>query len=462
MSGIASRFSEILGQDAVLTADSLRDRKSGLWAAEDHVRAAFLVRPADTAGVSAALALCDELNQTVVVHGGLTGVVQGAVTTEQDMVVSLERMNQIEEIDPIGRTMTVQAGITLQKVQEAAEDHDLMFPLDLGARGTATLGGNAATNAGGNRVLRYGVTRDLILGLEAVLSDGTIISSMNSMLKNNAGYDLKQLFIGTEGTLGIVTRLVLRLVQRPTSQDTAFVALRSFSQVTAFLNYMDGALGGCLSAFEVLWEDFYQFLLSGTPPLAPGHPYYVLIESLGGDQKTDSQRFQAALETALKQEILIDAVVAQSQRERDAMWAIRDDVEKLLQVKPLFLFDISLPLKATGDYVAEVREELTKRWPDLQLYIFGHLGDGNIHLAISAGSEDGNARSEVEKLVYQPLGEIGGSISAEHGIGLEKLPYLSLCRTQAEITLMHTLKHALDPKNLLNPGKVLPSGVGPR
>ena len=281
-----------------------------------------------------------------------------------------------------------------------------MFPLDLGARGTATIGGNAATNAGGNRVIRYGMVRSMILGLEAVLADGTVLSSMNRMLKNNAGYDLKHLFIGTEGTLGVVTRLVLRLVQEPRSQDTALVAMRDFDQVTAFLRFMDASLGGTLSAYEVLWRDFYTLVTSQfadrQPPLEARHPYFALVEALGSDQQRDSERFQSALSEAFDRQLVTDAVVAKSQAERDAIWAIRDDVVQLLELKPIFLFDVSLPINAIESYVQGVRDELTEVWSDQRLFVFGHLGDGNIHLAISAGPENGEARAAVERIVYQP------------------------------------------------------------
>jgi FAD/FMN-containing dehydrogenase len=352
----------------------------------------------------------------------------------------------------------VHAGAPLQVVQERAAEHGLMFPLDLGARGTATIGGNAATNAGGNRVIRYGMVRSMILGLEAVLADGTVVSSMNRMLKNNAGYDLKHLFIGTEGTLGVVTRLVLRLVQQPSSQDTALIAMRDFGQVTNFLRFMDAALGGTLSAYEVLWRDFYTLVTSQLndrqAPLEPDYPYFVLVESLGSDQQRDSERFQKSLAEAFEKKLVADAVVAKSQAERDAIWAIRDDVVRLLELKPIFLFDVSLPINAVEAYVQGVRDELTELWPEQRLFVFGHLGDGNIHLAISAGAENGQARSAVERIVYQPLMQLAGSVSGEHGIGLEKKPYLSWCRSEAEIALMKALKKSLDPKGILNPGKI--------
>lgn len=455
---LAAALRNTLGSGAVLIGESVRVRNVGTWGPARPLEAEILVRPADTTGVAQTLRLCNQYRQPVVTHGGLTGVVDGASAGAGELVLSLERMTRIEEVDIVGRTMTVQAGTPLQRVQEEAARHDLMFPLDLGARGSATIGGNAATNAGGNRVIRYGMMRALVLGLEAVLADGTVISSMNHMLKNNAGYDLKQLFIGTEGTLGVVTRLVLRLVEEPESQDTALVAMAEFRQVTEFMSFIDGALGGTLSAYEVLWQDFYHFVTAQSttlkPPLPAEHPYFVIIEGLGSDQARDSDRFEAALAAALDRNLINDAVVAKSQAERDAIWAIRDDVVQLLELKPIFLFDVSLPIGKVESYIQGVRDRLTEAWPDQRLLIFGHLGDGNIHLAISAGPEAGQARAAVEKIVYEPLGALGGSVSAEHGIGLEKKPYLSWCRSPEEIALMKVMKKTLDPNSILNPGKI--------
>jgi FAD/FMN-containing dehydrogenase len=446
----------IVGDAGLVLGEELSQRPAGFMR-PDTVQARILVRPKDTAEVAAALKLCNQHKRPVVTHGGLTGLVHGADTAPADLVLSLERMRAIEEIDPLQRIAVVQAGVTLQSLQEEAERHELGFPLDLGARGSATLGGNAACNAGGNRVIRYGMTRAMVLGLEAVLADGTVISSMNRMIKNNAGYDLKHLFIGAEGTLGVITRLVLRLTEKPRSQNVALVAIGSFAALTAFLKHADRALGGTLSAFEVMWNDFYRLVTTppakSAPPLADSHPYYVLVESLGGDQEADNARFVAALEAAGEAGLIADAAIAQSERERAAIWALRDDVMQVLRHGRPITFDVSLPIAAMEDYAIEIRSALGARWPDHHCWIFGHLGDGNLHVVIR--QPDGEAaRAEVERIVYQPLAKIGGSVSAEHGIGLEKKPYLHLSRSQAEIALMRSLKQTMDPNNILNPGKI--------
>jgi len=353
----------------------------------------------------------------------------------------------------------VDAGVALQKVHDTAEAAGLLFPLDLGARGSCTIGGNISTNAGGNSVIRYGMIRDQILGVEAVLADGTIISSLNGVIKNNTGYDLKQLFIGSEGTLGIVTRAVLRLRSLPRSCNTALLAIENFELLGRFLSDVDSALGGTLSAFEVMWNDFYRLTIGDGSrhgqPLGSDHKFYVLIESTGGHEESDKVRFEGALEEAFESELIVDAVIAQSKQQREDLWAIRDDIEELTHklMSPI-VFDISLGIPQMDEYVDEVRQQITQRWPDSVMVVFGHLGDGNIHLVVTVGSREPGEVHAVETIVYEALGRRQGVISAEHGIGLEKREFLKYSRSADEITLMKTLKSALDPKGILNPGKI--------
>ena len=422
-----------------------------------------IARPADTGEVSRLLAACHEASQPVVPMGGLTGLVQGATAGPGEIGLSFERMNRIEAVDARDRTMRVQAGATLQLVQEAAEREGLMFALDLGARGSATVGGNAATNAGGNRVIRYGMMRELVLGLEAVLADGTVISSLNRMIKNNAGYDLKQLFIGSEGTLGVITRLVLRLRPLPLSHQTALLACTSFDQVTGLLGRLDALLGGAMSSYEVMWREFYELV---TTPPAPGrgpipgeYPYYVIVEALGGDPVGDQARFEQGLATAGEEGRFADAAIATSQAQRDAIWALRDDVGRLFALGHPFVFDISLPVAEMEGYVADVHRALAERLPGERCFTFGHLGDGNLHFVV-VGSAGPEARQTVEEAVYRPLAARQGSVSAEHGIGIEKRPWLSLSRSADEIALMRRLKQALDPRGILNPGRVIDAVIG--
>ncbi|MCG8608371.1 FAD-binding oxidoreductase [bacterium] len=458
MSDIITKLTPLLDRDAILTGDDVTSRSANNWGRPSSVEAKAIIRPRTTEEVSAVLRICNQAEQPVITHGGLTGVVGGTFSSADDIILSLERMNQVEELDAVGRTMTVQAGAILQNLQEAAEKVGLMLPLDLGARGSCMIGGNVATNAGGNRVIRFGMTRDLLLGLEVVLADGTVLTSLNKMIKNNAGYDLKHLFIGSEGTLGVITRMVLRLRPLPGSQNNAFIALDSFDNVLAFLNFIDGALGGTLSAFEVMWKNFYE-LVTRDPapspaPLTYDHPYYVLLESLGANQQEDSTRFEQALNHASEQGLLAEAVLAQSKAERDAMWGMRDDVQQIWRYDPVFLFDVSLPVKEMPGYVEKVQLGLDKVWPDNLCFTFGHLGDGNIHFFVSAGKDDETTRSRVEEIVYKPLMKVNGSVSAEHGVGLDKRRYLPWCRSDAEMSVMKRLRQALDPKGILNPGKI--------
>jgi FAD/FMN-containing dehydrogenase len=451
-------LTDILGTEGVLTGDDVRGR-SVSWADQGPCQARAIVRPGNTEQVSKVLAACHAAGQPVVPFGGLTGLVRGCVAGPGEIGLSLERMHRIESIDPVNRTMTVEAGAPLQVVQDEAEKHGLLYPVDFGARGSAHIGGSVSTNAGGNGVIRYGMTRDSVLGLEAVLADGTVISSLNRMIKNNAAYDIKQLFIGSEGTLGIVTRLVLRLREAQRSRQTAMVACAQFGDVTRLLKHMDAALGGSLSAFEVMWNEFYRLVTTppakGTPPLGQEHPYYVLLEGSGGDAERDQARFEEALGEAIEAGLLADAAIASSEAQREALWALRDDVESLFRLGMPVAFDISLPVTEMEAYLAEALARLEREWPEYQRFVFGHLGDGNLHI-IAAGPPSKAARHGIERCVYEPLAARSGSVSAEHGIGLEKQPWLALSRGEAELALMRTIKAALDPKGILNPGRVLP------
>lgn len=455
---VIERLRRALPEPALLVGEDVKRRSSNVWGTPKPILTDVLVRPANTKELSAALAICHEFSQSVVVQGGQTGVVGATATQPGDVILALERMSVIEEVDVVGRTMTAQAGVTLQRAQEEAARHGLLLGIDLGARGTATLGGNAATNAGGNRVIRYGMTRRHVLGLEVVLADGTILSSTGKIIKDNAGYDLKQLFIGSEGTLGVIAKLVLQLLPQPRTVNTAMAAAGSFARVASLLGLLHEAFAGPPSAFEVLWSDYYSLVTTppakSRPPLPQGRPFYVLVESHGSDESTDAERFESALSRAMDEGLIDDTVIAQSESERGGLWALRDDVQQLMRMKPMFLFDVGLPIALMDSYVANIGRELHAHWRDALLFVFGHIGDGNLHVCVRAGAEDGSAAAEVERLVYSPLAEFRGSVSAEHGIGFEKKPYLGVTRSAAEIELMRKLKMLLDPRNVLNRGRI--------
>ncbi len=447
-----------LGEKQVLTGDDVHQRSAGIWRS-DTIKAKAMLRPRSTEEVSTALAICHVHGQSVVAHGGLTGLVESAITNEDDIALSLAAMDQIEEINRVDRTMLVQSGVILQRIQEAADEAGMLFPLDLGGRGSCTIGGNIATNAGGNRVVRYGMVRDMVLGLEVVLADGTVLSSLSGMIKNNAGYDLKQIFIGSEGSLGLVTRAVLRLREKPRSEVTALVATDEFASLEQLFRRVDSGLSGRLSAFEVMWNNFYCIVTTPpatqVPPLSHEYAYYVLIELLGGDQAGDQALMESLLSSCLEDGVILDAVLASSQAQRQDLWAMRDDVEQLQRLGPGCTFDVSLRISHMEDYVAEVNRRMQAAFGEYHLITFGHMGDGNLHFHAAVGSYSPHIRRRIEAAVYEPLEAIGGSVSAEHGIGLEKKPWLGICRSDDEIVVMRKLKSALDPKGILNPGKII-------
>ncbi|NKI16575.1 FAD-binding oxidoreductase [Spongiibacter sp. KMU-166] len=450
------RLRQIVGERGLLEGDEVSSRYPGYFM--EKVESRLMVRPASTDEVSEVLRLCNEQDQSVVTQGGMSGWVRATQTEADDLILSMERMNGIEELDTVNRTVVVQAGVVLQSLQESLEEQGLIFPLDLGGRGSCQVGGNAATNAGGIRVIRYGMMRSLVLGLEAVMADGTVISSMNKMLKNNSGYDIKQLFLGSEGTLGVITRLVLRLFEQPSSENAAMVALRDFDSVARFLRFMDSRLGGKLSAFEVLDASFYGINTGPgreRPPIEGDYPFYVITEALGFDSTIDDPQFERVLMAALEEGIIADAVVPKSQTERHAIWQLRENLEHVVSdLQPFQAFDVSMPVGDMESYMQAVTARFKASWPDGKLCFLGHVGDGNLHIAVGCGSNAAGARREVEHCVYEPLASIGGSISAEHGIGLEKKDFLSLSRTREELELMQLLKRCMDPRGILNPGKV--------
>lgn len=460
MSQLLDQIAAIVGPQGLLTGEDVSGRAADFMGLT-RCQAQAIVRPASTAELSEVMKLCHAAGQVVVPAGGNTGLVQGNRCEPSDIQVSLERMRSIGEIDPVGRTMVVDAGCPVQAAQEAAEAHGLKFAVDWGARGSATIGGGISTNAGGNSVVRYGMMRDNVLGLEAVLADGTVISAMNMLLKNNAAYDLKQLFIGSEGTLGIVTRAVLKLQPAPLSTNTALLALESFEQVQNLFVHCGRRLGSALTSFEVMWASFYEPIAVNSgrhnPPLPGGHACYVIVESCGTDPERDADLFETVLGEVLEQEIAVDAVIASSKAQAAQIWAIRDDIEALFHfAMPSVTFDVSLPIRTMDAYVRDLEKRARADLGETtKLIVFGHIGDGNLHILLGAQPFTPETKHRIEELVYSGLRPIGGSVSAEHGIGLEKRAWLEVSRTPQEIALMKTLKAAMDPKGILNPGKVL-------
>ncbi len=423
------------------------------------IRPPLLLRPATTGEVSAILALCHAAGQPVAPQGGMTGLVSGAAPLENEVCLSLERMNKVLELDPYTSTMTVEAGVPLQVIQERADAEGLLFPLDLGARGSCTIGGNLSTNAGGNRVIRYGMTRELVLGLEAVLADGTVIDNLHKLRKNNTGYDIKQLFIGSEGTLGIITRAVLKLFPQPASQAVAMGGLGSFQQVADLLVHAQAKLGGNLSAFEVLWQNTYKLVDAHVPhasvPLPDRHAFYVLIESMGSHEATDGELFLEMLDEASQKGLVEDVVLADSSSKIKDLWTVRDAAAEIAPgVGHLHTYDVSLNVADMAYFGEEVERRLRLQWPDAIFGIFGHVGDGNLHLIVNVGPDTHALHKPIDEVIYGLIRELKGSVSAEHGIGIMKRPFLPYSRKRNEIKLMHQLKQCMDPRGILNPGRI--------
>ncbi|MCM2342626.1 FAD-binding oxidoreductase [Rhodoferax sp.] len=448
-----------LGATEVLSGDQISAKYLKDWSDERGGIPLALVRPRNTQQVAQVLRICHVHGQAVTPQGGLTGLAGGAVPSEGSVVLSMERMSGITAIDTGSATMTVLAGTPLQVIQEAAQQAGFFYALDLGARGSCQIGGNLSTNAGGNRVIRYGMARELVLGLEVVLADGTVLSMLNQMVKNNAGPDLKHLFIGSEGTLGVITQAVLRLHPGVSGANTALVALTDFDAVVQFLRHAQQSLSGQVSAFEVMWPDFYRAAIAmpgSRAPLPAHHPVYVLLDMQGATPEAEAERFQAMLEQAMEQGWVLDAAIAQSHAETQDFWALRDSVSEMLQVNaPTINFDLSVPISKIGNCVEKLMAVMTARFAHLKVVFFGHVGDGNIHAVVGPIPQDGTTEHQLEEAFYAIVRDFSGSVSAEHGIGLHKKQWLGHSRSPAEMALMKVLKNAMDPGNILNPGKIL-------
>ncbi|XCF06358.1 FAD-binding oxidoreductase [Tamlana crocina] len=449
-----------LGSNKVLLGDKVRERYSHIWETDKPLLAKAVIFPLSTQDVSDVLSICHKNHQPVVVHGGLTNLAGSTETNADEIVICMEKMNTIEEFDISSRTITVQSGVILESIHQEVEKKDLLFPINFGAEGSAQIGGVIATNAGGLRVFRYGMTRNLILGLEVVLADGTIISSLKKIIKDNSGYDLKHLFIGSEGTLGVITKAVLRLQQKPKSRSSAFVAMNDFNKVIAFLKFIDAGLAGILSGYELLWERNFKAMTAPATnipkPLPYGYKYYVLIEGLGSNQEQDQQKLEELLEEALIDELILDAAVSQSVKHTELFWRIREDVDILVdQCNNVQNFDISLPISEIGTYVDSIFDILNKIPEVENFFAHGHVADGNIHFLISKTNNSQDLTDKINKIIYAPLTDLGGSVSAEHGIGSHKKTYLKFCRSNEEIQLMRSIKTTMDSRGILNRDKII-------
>ncbi|MEX0839417.1 MAG: FAD-binding oxidoreductase [Parvibaculum sp.] len=431
-------------------------------------RAAAVLKPATTAEVSAILRIAHETGTAIVPQGGNTGLVGGQIPsgTGEEVVLSLSRMNRVRALDAGNNTLSLDAGVTLAAAQAAAEEAGRLFPLSLASEGTCQIGGNLATNAGGTAVLRYGNARDLVLGLEVVTASGEVWDGMRGLRKDNTGYDLKQLFLGSEGTLGIITGAVLKLFPRPQSLATAFAAVPDVASAVKLLRVADAVSGGMVTAFELVPRIGLEFVVShvegASDPLPDVSPWYVLIEMSAGSATAGlDETLEAVLAEGLEQALLSDAVLARSEAQRADFWRLRETLSEVQRLEGGSIkHDVSVPVSAMGAFIARATAEVTRAMPGVRVVAFGHIGDGNVHFNLSqpAGADKAAflARwGEMNALVHGIVREMGGSISAEHGVGQLKRDEIAATKARVEIETMRALKRALDPKGILNPGKVV-------
>jgi len=466
--GLADALRAIVGAGAVITGDSERAPYENDWRDQWHGRAAAVVKPASTEEASKVVALLAGRRVAMVPQGGNTSMCGGSVPdgSGTQVVVNLSRMNRVRSIDALDNTMTVEAGCVLATLQELAAKHDRLFPLSLGAEGSCEIGGNLSTNAGGTGVLRYGNTRELVLGLEVVLPDGRVWGGLRALRKDNTGYDLKHLFVGAEGTLGIITAAVLKLFPRPRSQATALVAVDDPAAALALLAFLRARVGERVTGFELISRICLDLVFAHIPgsrdPLSTPHGWYVLTEL---SDSTAGGALDALLEEALaaaaEAGIVRDAALAASHAQRAEFWKLRESISEAQKIEGVSIkHDVSVPVSRVPELIERAGAELARRFPDVRIVAFGHLGDGNIHYNCSAQAR-GDAKRffeqapDVNHVVYEAVDALGGSISAEHGLGVLKVEEIKRYKSTLELDMMRAIKRTLDPHGLMNPGKVL-------
>jgi D-lactate dehydrogenase (cytochrome) len=462
---LIGRFSEIVGGAYAITDPTDQEpyliEARGLY----HGRTPLVLRPGSVAALAGILKLAHDTHTPVVPQGGNTGLVGGQIALNGEVIISTRRIDRIREVDPISNTLTCEAGVVLANAQEAAAAVDRLFPLSLGAEGSCTIGGNLSTNAGGTGALAYGGSRDLVLGLEVVLADGRIWNGLSKLKKDNTGYDLKDLFIGAEGTLGIITAAVLKLFPRPRAVETAFVGVPSPAAALDLLHLAQGRSGGTVTSFELMPRIAIEFVLrhgAGTrDPLQAPHPWYVLIELSGSAREGLRLGFEELLESGLERGFVTDAAVAETLEQARAFWHLRNLISEVQTPEGGSIkHDVSVPIAAVPAFIEQASAAVQALVPGCRPVPFGHLGDGNIHFnvsqPISGDKADFLARwGEMNAVVHRIVAELNGSISAEHGIGRLKRDLLPMVKDPVAIDLMRAIKSTLDPHGILNPGKVL-------
>ncbi len=435
------------------------------WRGKYQGRSTLLLKPQTTAQVSRILAICNETRTPIVPQGGNTGLVGGQISFDGEVLLSLLRLNRVRSVDAYGMSVIAEAGVILAQLHEAAAKADRYFPLSLASEGSCTIGGNVSTNAGGMNVLRYGNMRELVLGLEVVLADGRVLDLLRALRKDNTGYDLRQLFIGAEGTLGIVTAAALKLFPKPVERAATFFAVPDVTSAIALLHRMQEETGGLLSAFELVPRIGLEMVLAHVPqtsdPLQERSPWYILAEATGGANSGLQNTMERCLAAATENGIATDAVIAASEAQRAALWRLRESISEAQKFEGGSIkHDVSVPIAAIPDFLARGMAAVERRVSGVRPVPFGHLGDGNIHFNFSV-PKGGDSTAflarweEINRIVHDIVHEFGGSISAEHGIGVMKPEEILRYKSAAEIETMRMLKRTLDPNNILNPGKVV-------
>ncbi len=471
------RLRQIVGADHVLTDPARTAPFFQDWRGRYQGDALCVVRPGSTDEVARLICVCAAEGIAIVPQGGNTGLVGGGVPSAgaggacAELLLSLGRINRIRSIDPDNNTLTVEAGCTLQQVQEAAIEAGRLFPLSLASEGTATLGGNLSTNAGGVQVLRYGTMRDLVLGLEVVLPDGRVWEGLRGLRKDNTGYDLKQLFIGAEGTLGVITAATLKLFALPQARATAWIAVKHPAQAVSLLNHLRQSFGERITAFEIANAAAIELVLRhipGTkPPFDQRYDWQVLLqldEVRNGEQAEPSlsESLTCFLAQKSTQGLFLDAVIAHTEAQARAFWKLRESISEAQKIEGLSIkHDISVPISRIAEFIKQTDSTLNAAYEGLRIVCFGHIGDGNLHYNPSKSLSQDNAdfiaaTPTVNRIVHDQVHALGGSISAEHGLGQLKRTEIIRYKSEVELDLMRTLKQALDPQGLMNPGKLLP------
>src|SRR5438093_1910654 len=462
---LLARFAAIVGEKYAVTDPAAQApylvEMRGLY----HGRSPLVLRPGTPAEIAAILKLANETRTSIVPQGGNTGLVGGQIPLAGEIVLSLTRLDRIREVDPVSNTMTCEAGVVLANAQAAAAAVERLFPLSLAAEGSCTIGGNVSTNAGGTAVLAYGNARELVLGLEVVLADGRMWNGLTKLKKDNTGYDLKQLFIGAEGTLGIITAAVLKLFARPHAVETAFAGVASPRAALGLLNLAEERAGGAVTSFELMSRIAVEFALRHGPgardPLAAPHPWYVLIELSSAGREGLRGPLEDLLAAAAQRGLVDDAAIAASIDQANSFWHLRNLISETQRPEGGSIkHDVSVPVVAVPDFIAAASAAVEALIPGCRPVPFGHLGDGNIHFNVSqpVGADKAAFLAQwgaVNARVHEIVGKFHGSISAEHGIGRLKRDLLAHVKDPVALDLMRALKCTLDPNGILNPGKLL-------